>query len=88
MTQKTDSVSSEDLMSRTAEGDEYAFEVLVRRHQMSVLNLIHRYVGDRAQAKDLAQEVFVRVWQAAKTYKPSARFTTWIYRITAKILLF
>lgn len=74
-------------MSRTAEGDEYAFEVLVRRHQMSVLNLIYRYVGDRTQAKDLAQEVFVRVWQAAKTYKPTAKFTTWIYRITANLCL-
>ncbi len=74
-------------MSRTAEGGEYAFEGLVRRHQMSVLNLIYRYIGDRTQAKDLAQEVFVRVWQAAKTYKPSAKFTTWIYRITANLCL-
>jgi len=87
MTRGLDSVSSEELMSRTAEGDEYAFEVLVRRHQASVLNLIYRYVGDRTRAKDLAQAVFVRVWQAAKTYKPSAKFTTWIYRIAANLCL-
>jgi RNA polymerase sigma-70 factor (ECF subfamily) len=76
---------SEDLMTRIAEGDEDAFEILVNRHQTSVLNLAYRFVGDRTQAKDLAQEVFLRVWQAAKTYKPDAKFTTWLYRITANL---
>jgi RNA polymerase sigma-70 factor (ECF subfamily) len=78
-------IPSEDLMTRIAEGDEDAFEILVSRHQTSILNLIYRYIGDRTQAKDLAQEVFIRVWQAAKTYKPEAKFTTWIYRITANL---
>jgi len=78
-------LSSEDLMARIAEGDEDAFEVLVDRHQTSILNLIYRFIGDRTQAKDLAQEVFMRVWQAAKTYKPKAKFTTWIYRITTNL---
>jgi RNA polymerase sigma factor (sigma-70 family) len=77
--------SSEDLMARTAGGDEYAFEILVHRHQASVLNLTYRFIGDRNQAKDLAQEVFLRVWQAAKSYKHEAKFTTWIYRITANL---
>jgi RNA polymerase sigma-70 factor (ECF subfamily) len=78
-------ISSEDLMIRIAEGDADAFEILVSRHQASVLNLIYRFIGNRTQAKDLAQEVFIRVWQAAKTYKPEAKFTTWIYRITANL---
>jgi RNA polymerase sigma-70 factor (ECF subfamily) len=78
-------VSSEELMARVAKDDEEAFEILVTRHQTSVLNLIFRFVGDRTQAKDLAQEVFLRVWQAAKSYKPEAKFTTWIYRITANL---
>lgn len=78
-------LSSEDLMARIARGDEDAFEILVNRHQTSVLNLVYRFIGDRTQAKDLAQEVFIRVWQAAKTYKPEAKFTTWIYRITANL---
>jgi len=77
--------SSEELMARIAEGDEYAFEILVHRHQTSVLNLIYRFIGDRVQAKDLCQEVFLRVWQAAGSYKPEAKFTTWIYRITANL---
>jgi len=77
--------SSEELMARIAEGDEDAFEILVNRHQTSALNLIYRFIGDRTQAKDLAQEVFIRVWQAAKTYKPEAKFTTWLYSITANL---
>jgi RNA polymerase sigma-70 factor (ECF subfamily) len=72
-------------MARIARGDNDAFEILVNRHQTSVLNLVYRFVGDRTQAKDLGQEVFLRVWQAAKSYKPKAKFTTWIYRITANL---
>jgi len=74
-------------MAKVAEGDEYAFEILVRRHQVSVLNLIYRFIGKRAQAEDLAQDVFIRVWQAAKSYEPRAKFSTWIYRITANLCL-
>ena len=80
-------IPSEELMARIAKGDEDAFELLVTRHQTSILNLIYRYVGDRTQANDLSQEVFLRVWQAARSYKPQAKFTTWIYRITANLCL-
>jgi RNA polymerase sigma-70 factor (ECF subfamily) len=76
---------SEELMAKIAEGDEDAFEILVNRHQTSVLNLIYRFIGDRTQAKDLAQEVFIRVWQSAGSYQPKAKFTTWVYRITANL---
>jgi len=78
-------LSSEELMAKTAGGDESAFEILVNRHQTSILNLTYRFIGDRTQAKDLAQEVFIRVWQSAKSYEPRAKFTTWIYRITANL---
>jgi len=74
-------------MARVAKGDNDAFEILVNRHQTSVLSLIYRFIGDRTRAKDLAQEVFLRVWQAARSYKPQAKFTTWIYRITANLCL-
>ena len=78
---------SEDLMARIAQGDEYAFDILVHRHQTSILNLTYRFVGDRTQAKDLAQEVFIRVWQSAKSYEPKAKFTTWIYKITTNLCI-
>jgi RNA polymerase sigma-70 factor (ECF subfamily) len=77
--------TSEDLMARVAEGDNYAFEALVKRHQGPVLNLIYRFIGRRARAEDMAQEVFIRVWQAAGRYEPTAKFDTWIYRITANL---
>jgi RNA polymerase sigma-70 factor (ECF subfamily) len=76
---------SEELMAKIAKGDEDAFEILVNRHQTSILNLVYRFIGDRTQAKDLAQEVFIRVWQGAKRYEPKAKFTTWVYRITANL---
>ena len=76
---------SEELMARIAKGDEDAFEILVDRHQAPVLNLVYRFIGDRTQAKDLAQEVFLKVWQSAQTYEPKAKFTTWIYRITVNL---
>jgi RNA polymerase sigma-70 factor (ECF subfamily) len=78
---------SEDLMVRIAKGDNDAFEILVNRHQTSVLNLIYRFIGDRTQAKDLAQEVFIRVWKSAKSYEPKAKFTTWIYKITTNLCI-
>jgi len=76
---------SEELMARIAKGDEDAFEILVDRHQAPVLNLVYRFIGDRTQAKDLAQEVFLKVWQSAQDYEPKAKFTTWLYRITANL---
>jgi RNA polymerase sigma-70 factor, ECF subfamily len=77
--------SSEDLMARVSEGDEDAFEALVLRHQTSVLNFIYRFIGDRTQAKDLSQDVFLRIWQAAKSYEGKAKFTTWVYRIASNL---
>ena len=76
---------SEELMARIAEGDEDAFEILVNRHQTSILNLVYRFIWDRTQAKDLAQEVFLKVWQSAQNYEPKAKFTTWIYRIATNL---
>ena len=80
-----DNLPSEELMARIAKGDEDAFEILVDRHQTSILNLVYRFIGDRTQSKDLAQEVFLKVWQSAQDYEPKAKFTTWIYRITANL---
>jgi len=79
--------SSEELMARIANGDEHAFQTLVERHQSSMLNLIYRFIGDREKSQDLAQEVFLRVWQTAKSYEPKAKFTTWLYRNATNLCL-
>ena len=80
-------LSDEELMARIAGSDAQAFEILVRRHQRHILNLIYRTIGDRTQAEDVAQEVFLRVWRAAEGYTPKAKFTTCIYRIAVNLCL-
>jgi RNA polymerase sigma-70 factor, ECF subfamily len=80
-------LSDEALMAKIAGGDARAFEILVRRHQRRILNLIYRSIGDRTQAEDVAQEVFLRVWRAAENYEPKSKFTTWVYRIAVNLCL-
>ena len=80
-------LSDEELMAGVAGGDARAFEILVRRHQRRILNLIYRSIGDRNQAEDVAQEVFLRIWRAAGDYTPKAKFTTWAYRIAVNLCL-
>jgi RNA polymerase sigma-70 factor, ECF subfamily len=80
-------LSDEELMARIAGSDAQAFKILVRRHQRHILNLIYRSIGDRMQAEDLAQEVFLRVWRAAEKYETRAKFTTWVYRIAVNLCL-
>jgi RNA polymerase sigma-70 factor (ECF subfamily) len=77
--------TNEDLIGRVRLGNKHAFEVLIRRHQRSVLNFIFRFMGNRTDAEDLTQEVFLRIWKAAGTYKSEAKFTTWLYRIATNL---
>jgi len=79
--------TNEDLMGRVRLGNKHAFEGLVQRHQRSVLNFIFRFMGNRTDAEDLTQEVFLRVWKAAGAYRPYAKFTTWLYRIATNLCI-
>lgn len=76
-----------DLMQRLKAGDTRSFEELLQRHQKRVLNVIYRYLGHATLAEDLVQEVFLRVYKARQSYKPKAKFTTWLYKITANLCL-
>lgn len=69
------------LMLEFQRGDRKAFEALFRRHAKAMLNFAYRYVSSRAAAEELAQDIFCKVFEAAGTYHPSARFSTWLYRI-------
>lgn len=69
------------LMLRVRSGDHAAFGVLVDRHKQRVLNVVYRYMGPGADAEDIAQEVFIRVYRARRSYVASAKFTTWLYTI-------
>ncbi len=79
--------SDTNLMFRTKNGDQQAFRELVERHKLSVLNLCLRFTGNKQDAEDLAQEAFIRVFQAAPSYEVKAAFTTWLYRITVNLCL-
>ncbi|MBC8438596.1 MAG: sigma-70 family RNA polymerase sigma factor [Deltaproteobacteria bacterium] len=79
--------TDEDLMQRVAKGDKNAFTTLVQLHQKSILNFIWRFMGDKTQAEDLSQEVFLKVWQSATKYEKRAKFSTWMYRIAINLCL-
>jgi RNA polymerase sigma-70 factor (ECF subfamily) len=73
------------LMLRVRDDDAFAFEMLVDRHQGKIQRFMMGWVNNVQQAEDLAQEVFLRVYKARKAYMPSAKFTTWLYRIANNI---
>jgi len=78
--------SDEALMLDHGQGDEEAFEELVRRHHKNVLNYTFRMVQNRQIAEELTQEVFVALVQNAKRYEPTAKFTTYLYTIASNIV--
>jgi RNA polymerase sigma-70 factor (ECF subfamily) len=76
-----------ELVTRARRGDEAAFEQLVLRHQRYVFNLAYRVLGDYAEAEDMTQEAFVRVWRGLSGFRGQAQFTTWLYRIVHNLCL-
>ncbi len=75
--------TDEQLVTSALAGERAAFEQLVRRHQRALVNHIYRHTGRREGAHDLAQEVFLKVYQSLSTFDPRYRFTTWLYRIAS-----
>jgi RNA polymerase sigma-70 factor, ECF subfamily len=69
------------LVRRLKQGDERAFEELVRLYQNRIFGLMLRMIGNRQEAEDLAQEVFITVHRAIASYRGDGRFHTWLYRI-------
>jgi RNA polymerase sigma-70 factor (ECF subfamily) len=75
------------LMLDVKDGDESSFALLLQKYRSPLVNFLFRMVRDRATAEDLAQEVFFRVYRARKQYSPSAKFTTWLFRIATNLAL-
>jgi RNA polymerase sigma factor (sigma-70 family) len=73
--------SDEALMARYAQGDAAAFERLYERHELRTWRYIERNVGNRATADELMQEVWFAVARDATRYRPSAKFSTWLFTI-------
>ncbi|MBW2221436.1 MAG: RNA polymerase sigma factor [Deltaproteobacteria bacterium] len=72
-----------ELMKRIGSGEIAAFKPLVEKYQRMVMATIYRYTGSSHDVEDLAQEIFFKVFKAAKRYTPQAKFSTWLYRIVA-----
>ena len=79
--------SDVQLMLDVKAGDDESFDLLLQKYRSPLVNFLGRMVRDRATAEDLAQEVFLRVYRARKQYSPSAKFTTWMFRIATNLAL-
>jgi len=69
------------LIKRLKRQDEAAFNELVREYQTQVFRVVFRMLGDHAEAEDVAQEVFITVFKAIKTFRGDSKLSTWLYRI-------
>ena|SRR5688572_12469134 len=70
------------LIRRLRDRDERAFRELLERHRDKVFNITYRMLGNRAEAEDVAQEVFITVFKTIETFREEAKFSTWLYRVT------
>ena len=74
------------LMMKVKQGDIAAFEEIVEIHQGAVIGTVAKMLGGMGDAEDISQQVFIRVWKSAGRYKPSAKFTTWMFTITRNLV--
>jgi RNA polymerase sigma-70 factor (ECF subfamily) len=76
-----------ELMLRVKDGDEASFTALLEKHRSPVVHFLYRMVQQQAVAEELAQEVFLRVYRSRGSYEPTAKFTTWLFRIATHLAL-
>src|SRR5271170_6398014 len=75
------------LMLRVREGDNDSFRVLLEKHRNPLVHFLQRMVQDAGASEELAQEVFLRIYRSKSSYEPSAKFTTWMFRIASHLAL-
>jgi RNA polymerase sigma-70 factor (ECF subfamily) len=76
-----------ELMLRVKDGDGASFSILLEKHRSPVIHFLYRMVQNQAVAEELAQEVFLRVYRSRESYEPTAKFTTWLFRIATHLAL-
>ena len=76
-----------ELIVLAQRGEQYAYGLLVRRYQDRVYRHLLNLTGSREEALELAQETFIKAWQALPTWRPDAQFHTWVYRIASNAAL-
>ena len=75
------------LVKKSQQGDLSAFELLINKYQQKVYALCYRFAGNQEDANDLAQEVFIRLFQSINKFYFKASFSTWLYRVTTNVCL-
>ncbi len=73
------------LMAAAQQGDDGCFTLLVERHRTPVVQHLCRLVQNPAVAEELAQDVFLRVYRSRYAWAPSAKFTTWLFRVSTNV---
>lgn len=83
-----DTGAAQDLqwMERIKQGDTEAFRELIEAHQHRIIGTVAKMLGDDIDAEDIAQQVFVRVWKSAPRWQPTAKVSTWIFKITRNLV--
>jgi len=76
-----------ELMLRVKEGDHASFDLLLEKYRSPVIHFLYRMVQDYGVSEELGQEVFLRVYRSRATYEPTAKFTTWLFRIATHMAL-
>lgn len=76
-------MGDEALVAAYVQGDHEAFNTLAERHQERIYRLAYRMLGDREDAYDAVQEVLLRLLKSLPRYRPTAKFSTWLYRLAA-----
>ena len=69
------------LVRRVQAGEKAAFDLLVRKYQQKVMNLVSRYVKDNAEVMDVTQEAFIKAYRALPNFRGESAFYTWLYRV-------
>lgn len=83
-----DRISDADLLQRTADGDQNAFDVLYRRYARAMLGLALRMLRDRSRAEDAVQETFAAVWRSARSYRPErGPAAPWLYAVARNAIV-
>jgi RNA polymerase sigma-70 factor (ECF subfamily) len=84
--ERADADEDDALMARVGQGDQRAFARLVARHGPRAQALAHRFAGSAADAEDIVQEAFWRVWRSAERWTPgAAMFSTWLHRVVVNL---
>lgn len=77
----SDQNSDQLLVERVQQGDKVAFDLLVRKYQHKIVQLVTRYLRDPVEAQDVAQEAFIKAYRALPSFRGDSAFYTWLYRI-------